>query len=128
MTIIKRFFFLHIHRITVLSLWFVFQEFSPGSTGRMTTMGAYVRDLLLGQVSCNTFMAQFWIDGLNDHFICCIFSRCLLLLLMLMFYFLFFNQMLSLFRNQVYVLLPNTFLLRLGCVFKFFERKVEFIS
>lgn len=26
------------------------QEFSPGSSGRMSTMGAYVRDLLLGQV------------------------------------------------------------------------------
>lgn len=28
----------------------VFQEFSPGSNGRMTTMGVYIRDLLLGQV------------------------------------------------------------------------------
>ena len=27
-----------------------FQEFSPGSNGKMTTMGVYVRDLLLGQV------------------------------------------------------------------------------
>ncbi|XP_050946228.1 pre-mRNA splicing factor SR-like 1 isoform X3 [Cucumis melo] len=27
------------------------EEFSPGSHGRMTTMGVYVRDLLLGQVS-----------------------------------------------------------------------------
>ncbi|XP_023764685.1 pre-mRNA splicing factor SR-like 1 isoform X3 [Lactuca sativa] len=27
------------------------EEFSPGSNGRMTTMGVYVRDLLLGQVS-----------------------------------------------------------------------------
>lgn len=27
------------------------QEFSPGSNGRMATMGVYVRDLLLGQVS-----------------------------------------------------------------------------
>ncbi|KAJ8428314.1 hypothetical protein Cgig2_015464 [Carnegiea gigantea] len=26
------------------------EEFSPGSNGRMTTMGVYVRDLLLGQV------------------------------------------------------------------------------
>lgn len=26
------------------------QEFSPGSNGRMTTMGVYIRDLLLGQV------------------------------------------------------------------------------
>jgi pre-mRNA-splicing factor 38B len=25
------------------------EEFSPGSNGRMTTMGVYVRDLLLGQ-------------------------------------------------------------------------------
>lgn len=30
---------------------FPFQKFSPGSNGRMTTMGVYVRDLLLGQVS-----------------------------------------------------------------------------
>jgi hypothetical protein len=30
---------------------FLFQKFSPGSNGRMTTMGVYVRDLLLGQVS-----------------------------------------------------------------------------
>lgn len=30
-----------------------FQEFSPGSSGRMTTMGVYVRDLLLGQVRLN---------------------------------------------------------------------------
>lgn len=28
------------------------QEFSPGSNGRMTTMGVYIRDLLLGQVRC----------------------------------------------------------------------------
>ncbi|KAH9290415.1 hypothetical protein KI387_034532, partial [Taxus chinensis] len=25
------------------------EEFSPGSNGRMTTMGVYIRDLLLGQ-------------------------------------------------------------------------------
>lgn len=31
--------------------WLWFQEFSPGSNGRTTTMGVYVRDLLLGQVS-----------------------------------------------------------------------------
>lgn len=31
----------------------IFQEFSPGSNGRKCTMGVYVRDLLLGQVSCN---------------------------------------------------------------------------
>lgn len=30
----------------------VSQEFSPGSNGRVTTMGVYVRDLLLGQVCC----------------------------------------------------------------------------
>ncbi|KAK6932376.1 hypothetical protein RJ641_002000 [Dillenia turbinata] len=29
------------------------QEFSPGSNGRMTTMGVYVRELLLGQSSIN---------------------------------------------------------------------------
>lgn len=36
---------------TRLNHRFLFQEFSPGSNGRMTTMGVYVRDLLLGQVS-----------------------------------------------------------------------------
>lgn len=35
---------------------FLFQEFSPGSNGRKTTMGLYVRDLLLGQVSCPIFL------------------------------------------------------------------------
>lgn len=34
-----------------ISSLILFQEFSPGSNGRMTTMGLYVRDLLLGQVS-----------------------------------------------------------------------------
>ena len=38
----------------------VFQEFSPGSSGRMTTMGVYVRDLLLGQV-CFQLMCAFCI-------------------------------------------------------------------
>ena len=28
----------------------LFQEFAPGSNGKSTTMGVYVRDLLLGQV------------------------------------------------------------------------------
>jgi len=32
-------------------MFFCLQEFSPGSNGRMTTMGVYVRDLLLGLVS-----------------------------------------------------------------------------
>ncbi|KAH1061864.1 hypothetical protein GYH30_005055 [Glycine max] len=31
------------------------EEFSPGSNGRMTTMGVYVRDLLLGQLSILKF-------------------------------------------------------------------------
>jgi hypothetical protein len=33
-----------------LQFFFVAQEFSPGSNGRKTTMGVYVRDLILGQV------------------------------------------------------------------------------
>ena len=34
----------------LLKFLFIFQEFSPGTSGRKTTMGVYVRDLLLGQV------------------------------------------------------------------------------
>lgn len=34
------------------------EEFSPGSTGRMTTMGAYVRDLLLGQYYFDTLFPR----------------------------------------------------------------------
>lgn len=45
-------------------LIFCFQEFSPGSSGRLTTMGVYVRDLLLGQVShydiCITYFFITW--------------------------------------------------------------------
>jgi hypothetical protein len=37
-----------------LQIFFVVQEFSPGSNGRKTTMGVYVRDLILGQVCCLT--------------------------------------------------------------------------
>lgn len=37
--------------VNITRLWLSIQEFSPGSNGRMTTMGVYVRDLLLGQVS-----------------------------------------------------------------------------
>lgn len=34
------------------------QEFSPGSNGRMTTMGVYVRDLILGQVCISSSCFQ----------------------------------------------------------------------
>uniref|UniRef100_A0A803Q2F0 Pre-mRNA-splicing factor 38 n=1 Tax=Cannabis sativa TaxID=3483 RepID=A0A803Q2F0_CANSA len=34
------------------------EEFSPGSSGRMTTMGAYVRDLLLGQYYFDTLFPR----------------------------------------------------------------------
>ncbi|XP_057444693.1 pre-mRNA splicing factor SR-like 1 [Lotus japonicus] len=34
------------------------EEFSPGSNGRMTTMGVYIRDLLLGQILKNVQMAR----------------------------------------------------------------------
>ncbi|XP_039008715.1 pre-mRNA splicing factor SR-like 1 isoform X2 [Hibiscus syriacus] len=40
------------------------EEFSPGSSGRTTTMGVYVRDLLLGQRQCRPnacFFDSFWI-------------------------------------------------------------------
>ncbi|GAU36779.1 hypothetical protein TSUD_213460 [Trifolium subterraneum] len=36
----------------------VFQEFSPGSNGRMTTMGVYIRDLLLGQYYFDTLFPR----------------------------------------------------------------------
>lgn len=39
-------YFLH-HSLTFFKF---IQEFSPGSNGKMTTMGVYVRDLVLGQV------------------------------------------------------------------------------
>lgn len=38
----------------------LFQEFSPGSNGRMTTMGVYIRDLLLGQVHYLLWKCAFW--------------------------------------------------------------------
>uniref|UniRef100_A0A452Y4X1 Pre-mRNA-splicing factor 38 n=1 Tax=Aegilops tauschii subsp. strangulata TaxID=200361 RepID=A0A452Y4X1_AEGTS len=34
------------------------EEFSPGSNGRMTTMGVYVRDLILGQVCISSSCFQ----------------------------------------------------------------------
>ncbi|XP_021297910.1 pre-mRNA splicing factor SR-like 1 isoform X3 [Herrania umbratica] len=37
------------------------EEFPPGSNGRMTTMGVYVRDLLLGQAECMLFFDSSWI-------------------------------------------------------------------
>jgi hypothetical protein len=43
--------------------FFMMQEFSPGSNGRMTTMGVYVRDLILGQVcilSSSSFISVFF--------------------------------------------------------------------
>jgi hypothetical protein len=42
------------------------QEFSPGSNGRMTTMGVYVRDLILGQV-CLFILCAFSIEITNKH-------------------------------------------------------------
>lgn len=42
------------------------QEFSPGSSGRMTTMGVYVRDLILGQVC---FLTSFCTVSLTN---CCV--------------------------------------------------------
>lgn len=45
----------------------VLQEFSPGSSGKMSTMGAYVRDLLLGQVCLDLKYSYFniWLMNLG---------------------------------------------------------------
>ncbi|KAJ6766763.1 PRP38 FAMILY PROTEIN [Salix purpurea] len=40
------------------SFGIIFQEFSPGSSGRKTTMGIYVRDLLLGQYYFDTLFPR----------------------------------------------------------------------